>query len=255
MRAEAITEDALLGGRVALRQPAFGYRAAIDPVLLAAAIPADPGETVLDVGTGVGAASLCLALRVANIRITGIEIQRELVRLAQENVSLNGLEDCVEVLLGEVQRPPPRLAPGSFDHVMANPPYFEAEKGQTSPEPAKAAANMEGEADLAAWLRCCLTMARPGGTVTVIHRADRLNELLTLLTAKAGAIVVFPLWAHDPFDNTASTKAGAKRVIVQARVGSRTPLRLAGGIILHHTDGRFTALAEAVLRHGAALLL
>ncbi len=114
------SEDALLGGRVRLRQPKTGYRAAIDPVMVAAAVPAEDGSTVLDVGAGVGAAALCLAARVVGCRVSGIEIQRDLVRLAAGNVTLNGFDGRVEIMIGDLSRPPPRLAAGTFDHLMAN---------------------------------------------------------------------------------------------------------------------------------------
>lgn len=239
----AWSEDTLLGGRVRLRQPKTGYRVAIDPVLLAAAVPASSVDTVLDVGCGVGAASLCLAARVAGCRITGIEMQRDLVRLASDNAVLNDVLGRVSVMVGDLLRPPPRLEPGSFGQVMANPPYLDAEGGTASPEPGKAAASMEGEADLAAWVRFALTMARPKGFITFIHRADRLEQLLGQLAGRAGEIAVFPLWP--------GTDKPAKRVIVRARKGVATPTRLLPGLMLHEADGRYTAAADAVLRDGA----
>ena len=241
------TEDALLGGRVRLRQPADGYRVAIDAVLLAAAVPAGPVDTVLDIGCGVGAAALCLAARVSGCRITGIDTQRGLVRLASDNVTLNDMFGRVAVMAGDLLRPPPRLEPGSFTHVMANPPFLEAGTVTASSEPSKAAANIEGEADLAAWVRFALTMARPKGSVTFIHRADRLEHLLARLSGRAGEIVVFPLWSGP--DKPAS------RIIVRARKGIATPMRLLPGLVLHESDGRFTAAAQAVLRDAAALTL
>ena len=239
------TDDTLLDGRVRLMQPAQGYRAAIDPVMLAAAIPAKAGETVLDLGCGAGAAALCLAMRVDGCRITGIEAERGLVRLAGDNVVRNGLSDRVLILAGDLSRPPQRLEPGSFAHVMANPPYLAAGTATPSPVAGKAQANIEGEADLAAWMRFALTMTRAKGSVTVIHRADRLENLLALLTGRAGEIVVFPLWSGAGKD--------AKRVIVRARKGIASPTRIASGLVLHETDGRFTEAAQAVLRHSAAL--
>ncbi len=243
---------ALLGGRVRLRQPAVGYRVAIDPVLLSAAIPAVDGETVLDVGAGVGGAALCLAARVPGLRVVGLEMQRELARLAAENVIDNALDDRVDILIGDLKRPPPRLGPRSFDHVLANPPYQQAERGNPSPNRLKAASNVEGEAKLADWLAFCLTMVKSGGTVTVIHRADRLPEILAGLTERTGGLVVFPIWPRDP---AYAPDVVAKRVIVQARVGSRAPMRLLGGLIVHDADGKYTEAAETVLRHAGALVL
>lgn len=240
------SEDTLLGGRVRLRQPLSGYRAAIDPVLLAAAVPASPADTVLDIGCGVGAAALCLALR-AGCRVTGIEAQRDLVRLAGDNIGLNDLDGRVLVMEGDILRPPPRLEPGSFPHVMANPPFLEARAASLPPHAGKAAANVEGEADLAAWVRFALAMARPKGSITLIHRADRLEQLLAQLSGRTGEIVVFPLWA--------GRDKPAKRIIIRTRKGVATPTRLTPGLVLHEADGRYTAAADAVLRGGAALVL
>ncbi|MGH6983256.1 MAG: tRNA1(Val) (adenine(37)-N6)-methyltransferase [Stellaceae bacterium] len=235
-----VSDDALLGGRVKLLQPVEGYRVAIDPVLLAAAVPATGGDSVLDIGCGVGAASLCLAARVPDCRITGIETQRELVRLASENAARNNFADRVAIMAGDIRHPPPRLEPGGFAHVMANPPYLEAEAASRSPLPAKAKATVEGAADLAAWVRFALAMARPRGSITFIHRADRLEHLLAQFADRAGGIVVLPLWPG----------AGklAKRVIVHARKDLAAPTRLLPGMVLHETDGRYTAEADAVLR-------
>jgi tRNA1(Val) A37 N6-methylase TrmN6 len=242
-----VSEDTLLGGRVRLRQPVLGYRAAIDPVLLAAAVPAGSGDTVLDIGCGVGAAMLCLAARVETCRVTGIDAQRELVRLAGESIVLNHMAGRVVAMAGDLLRPPPRLEPGSFAHVMANPPFLEAASAMSSPLPGKRAATVEGEADLTAWIRFALAMLRPKGSITLIHRADRMEQLLAEFIGRAGEIIVFPLWA--------GADKPAKRIIVRARKGIETPTRLTPGLVLHASDGRFTPAAEAVLRGGAALTL
>jgi tRNA1(Val) A37 N6-methylase TrmN6 len=241
------SEGTLLGGRLRLRQPVTGYRVAIDPVFLAAAVPAVSGDRALDVGCGVGAAALCLATRVADCRVTGIERDRELVRLANDNVALNGLGSRVAFMAGDLLAPPPRLEPGGFDHVLANPPHLAAGSATPPPDPGRAAAHVESEADLAAWMRFLLAMARPKGSITLIHRADRLDALLAQLSGRAGEIVVFPLWP--------GVGKPAKRVIVRARKGLATPTRLSPGLILHEPDGRYTAAAEAVLREGAGLTL
>ena len=264
---EDITHDSLLGGKVILRQHAAGYRVAMDPVLLAASVPATDGETVLDVGTGVGAAMLCLATRVPSIRVTGVEVQRELAHLAAENIAENGLTERVEVMVSDLQRPPPpRLVPRSFNHVMANPPYFEAGRVRASGKDEKATANIEGSGGLEAWTAYCLGMARPGGTITIIHRTDRLTELLALLTGKAGDLVIFPLWPHQPFDENGGaadnmetfpgqSPIAAKRVIVRAVAGAKGPLRIAAGLVLHKANGNHTKAADFVLRNGGRLML
>ena len=239
----AFTEDRLLGGRVRLRQPAEGYRVAIDPVFLAAAVPAEPHQLVLDVGCGAGAAMLCLAARVPQCRIVGLEMQRNLVRLAGDNTILNAMETRVSVMIGDLLRPPPRLSPGAFDHVMANPPYNE--RSRTATSTGRAEATVEGDADLAAWVRFALAMVRPKGTVTLIHRADRIDALLAEIAGRAGEVVIFPLWAGE--DRPAS------RILVRARKQIAASARLAHGLVLHRPDGRLTDRAEAVLREGKGL--
>jgi tRNA1(Val) A37 N6-methylase TrmN6 len=243
----AVTEDRLLGGRVRLRQPADGARAAIDPVFLAAAVPAEPSQQILDAGCGAGAAMLCLAARMPQCRIVGLELQRDLVRLAGDNALLNGMGDRLSVMAGDLLQPPPRLSPGSFDHVMANPPFIERGRGSEASNPAKSTANIEGEAALGDWVRFALVMVRAKGTVTFIHRADRIDALLGQLAGRAGGIVIFPLWPR------AGQPAG--RVVVQARKQIAAPARLAPGLVLHEADGRFTEAAEAVLRGGEPLVL
>ena len=242
--APIVTEDHLLGGRVRLRQPAEGYRAAIDPVFLAAAVAAEPHELVLDVGCGPGAAMLCLTAR-AQCRVVGLEMQRELVRLAGDNAILNGVEARVSAMIGDLLHAPPRLPPGAFDHVMANPPHLDRGRAAAVASPEKAEATIEGEADLAAWVRFSLAMARSKGSVTFIHRADRIEALLAEIAGRAGEIVVYPLWPGPV--------KPAVRVLVRARKDIASPSRIAPGLVLNDPDGRPTAAAEAVLREGRGL--
>jgi tRNA1(Val) A37 N6-methylase TrmN6 len=243
----AVSEDRLLGGRVVLRQPVQGFRSAIDPVLLAAAVPAEPGQTVLELGIGTGAAALCLARRVPGLRVTGLDQQHELVRLAAENAALNGFERQMDFMVGDLLQAPSRLEPNSFDHVMANPPYLVAGTATLPPDAARARAVGEGAADLAAWVGFARAMVRMRGSITFIHRADRLDALLAALSGRVGEIVIFPLWP--------GSGKPAKRVLVRARRGIETPLKLSAGLVLHEADGKFTAGAERILREGAALSL
>lgn len=245
--AQATSEDALLGGRVRLRQPVEGYRVAIDPVLLAAAVPAGPTDTVLDIGCGVGAAGLCLAARVPGCRIVGLEREAALARLAETNAAENEISARLAIIEGDLLDPPAALVPGSFTQVMANPPFLEAAKASPSPLAAKASAAIEGEATLADWLRFALGMLGNKGGLTLIHRADRLGDILAGLAGRAGGVIVFPLWpgAGKP----------AKRILVHARKGSAAPLVLAPGLVLHRADGGNTEAAEAILRRAAPLAL
>jgi tRNA1(Val) A37 N6-methylase TrmN6 len=245
---DELTLDRFLGGRVSLSQPAHGYRVAMDPVLLAAAVPAVAGERVLDAGAGTGAAALCLAVRVPGCKVVGIELQHTLQQIAAANVAQNGLGERVEMLVGDLVKPPPRFAWGSFDHVMSNPPYLAAQAASAPPLAQRAIAHMEGAVPLAAWLQGCVRMLRPGGMLTLIHRTERAGEILAALGDSLGGLLVFPLWPGDP-------QKPAGRILVQGRRGSRAPLALMRGLVLHEADGRLSPAAEAVLRHCEALKL
>jgi len=241
------TEDRLLDGRVTILQPKGGYRAAIDPVLLAAAVPAKSGDHVLDAGSGTGAAALALAARVEGVRVTGLEAQAGLVTLARQSARKSGLSDRVDFLQGDLLSPPAGLIPGGFDHVMANPPFLAAGQGNPPPDAARQTATVEGDAVLMDWLRFMLTMVRGGGGVTLIHRFDRGEEVADgLAEAGAGDITLFPLWSKPPHN-------AAKRVLVRAVKGAGGEPRTAEGLVLHREDGGYTPEAEAVLRDAAPL--
>lgn len=238
------TEDALLDGRVRVTQPATGYRAAIDPVLLAAALPVRLGAHVLDAGSGVGTAGLCLAARVPDCRIVLLERQPDLARLAQANIAANGFSERMEAVCGDLAAPPPGTQ-ATFDAVMTNPPFAAAGSGTAPPDPSKAQAHVEDGIDLAGWIDLCARRLKTGGWLAVIHRADRIDSLIAALGGRFGAITILPLWPKQGHP--------AKRVVILARKGSKTPATLAPGLILHEEDGRFTAEALAILRGGGPL--
>ncbi len=244
------TDDGFLGGRLQVLQPEKGYRAGIDAVMLAASIPAKPGDHVLDMGAGVGVASLCLASRCSDAKVTGLEVQQSLVAAALKNVERNDLSARVKVVEGSVTEKAASLADkraayGSFDHVMTNPPFYDGGKVWGSPNESKARAHALEEVALNEWLRVTCAMAKPKGTVTIIHRADALPDLLKGAEGKLGGLIAFPLWPTDC--------AAANRVLLQGVKGSRAPLTLARGLVLHEASGGFTPEAEAILRQGAAL--
>lgn len=231
-------EDRLLGGKVRLRQSRDGYRAAIDPVLLAAALSPRAGDRVLDLGTGTGAAALCLMARVEGLSVVGLEIDADTAALARENAALNGRGDF-QVRDGDVTDLPADLR--GFDQIICNPPFLEPGRADPSPDPGRRRSTVDS-GGLEAWVEAALTAASPRGVFTIIQRADRLGDLLAVLQGRAGGLVVVPLWP----------KAGreAKRVIVQARRGARKPLRLHPGLVLHRADGSYTEAADAILRGG-----
>ena len=239
MSGETFTQNRFLGGRVLIAQPKRGFRAGHDTVLLAAAVPADSTSRVLELGSGVGVASLCLAARVPGVSVLGIEIDPALVSAANENAARNGLETRVRFEEGDAAS----LSRGDmFDHVFFNPP-FHPQAGQQSPIPARNRAKRMSTNALPQWARVALALTRPGGTVTAILRTNRAGDMLAV---KEGA-VLFPLFPH--------AGEAPKRAIVRIVKDSTSPLRTAAGLILHERDGRNTDAAEAVLRHGQALRL
>ena len=235
-----LTEDALLGGRVQLLQPARGYRVAIDAVLLAAAVDAVPGQRILDLGAGVGAVGLCLAARLAGCSVVGIELQPALAELAERNANLNGMADRVRTIVHDLAKPLPDDL-GRFDHVVSNPPYLAAAVADPSPDPSKALATVESSADLARWLAAATAAAEPAGTLLIIHRSDRLDEILGHL-GRLG-------WG----DVTVKRLPPAARVLMRARRADRPTRHDAPPLTLHRPGGGYTDEAEAILRHAGAL--
>jgi tRNA1(Val) A37 N6-methylase TrmN6 len=240
------TRDRLLGGRVVLDQPAAGLRATTDAVLLAAAVRAGPLETVLDLGCGTGAAALCLAARVGACRIVGLEADRDLAARAKANAAVNGVSDRVTVVTGAVPGASAPELDRPFDHVMTNPPYLPAARSRTDSGSARGPAMVES-VDLSVWLGYGLARLRPKGVLSVVHRADRLDDLLAALMGEAGDIAILPLWPDG-----SGTKP-ARRVLVNARKGVKTPLRLLPGLVLHGPGGAYSEAAEAILRDGRAI--
>ena len=245
---EELTRDRFLDGRLLVAQPRSGYRAAMDPVLLAAACPARPGQSVLELGCGVGVASLCLGRRVAGLRLTGLELQPEYAALARENAAANGIG--LEVVEGDLAAMPHELRGQNFDHVIANPPYFAPESGTAAADPGRETAQREAT-PLAQWIAAGYRRLLPGGWFTVIQNADRLPDLLAALALGGGSIAVLPI----------APRAGraAGRVIVQARKGGRGRFRLLAPFVLHAAPDHagdaedLTDLAQAVLRCGENL--
>ncbi len=242
-----LSDDGFLGGRLHILQPIAGYRAATDPVLLAAAVPAQAGETVLELGCGAGVASLCLGARVPGVMLAGLERQADYAGLARENAARNGI--VFEVITGDLAALPAVLK-RPFRHVIANPPYFAAGSGTAASDAGREAAQRE-ETPLAVWIDTATRRLAPGGWLTFIHVASRLPDMLAGLDGRMGSVSILPLCARS--------EQPASRVILRARKGGRAAFRLLAPLVLHdgaaHDGDRdsFAPEVQAVLRHGSSL--
>lgn len=247
MTEAALTHDAFLCGRLHLWQPAKGYRAATDPVLLAAACPALPGQSVLDLGCGVGAAALCLGSRVADLQLSGLELLPEYAALARRNGLESGQDFTVHQ--GDL-REMPRDLRRDFDHVITNPPYYPA-GGTPSPRALRATAMQVDQISLTEWVQAASRRLRPGGWLTMIHGADSLPQVLAALSPGLGTTSALPLTPREG--------RPALRILIRARKGGKGAFRLLAPLILHrgaaHDGDResYTPRANEVLRGGAAL--
>jgi tRNA1(Val) A37 N6-methylase TrmN6 len=242
--AALVTDDRMLGGRLVLRQPAKGYRAGLDAALLAAACDARASERVVEAGCGVGAVMLAAALRRPGAVFVGLERDDAALALAQHNIAANGLAGRVQVIAGDIGAPDSG-PPQRFDAALSNPPYFDDRGALRGPHPAKVDAFIADDG-LAAWTAYLLRAVRRGGSVTLIHRADRLADLLALLAAGAGSFQLRPVHPH--------ADAPAGRVLVRAVRGGRAPLRLLPALVLHERGGaKHTSEADAILRGEADL--
>ncbi len=247
------TEDAVLGGRLVLRQPRRGHRFGHDAILLAAAVDAQGGRIAVDLGAGVGTAGLALAHRVPRLEVRLIEIDATLAALARENAERNKLAGRVSVAEIDIATATPFdfiekaiLPPGAADHVLMNPPYNDAARQNVSPDPARRQAHVARDDTLPAWVDCASRLLRPHGTLTLIWRAPGLGEVLAALQG-FGGISVVPV---HPKPRTA-----AIRVIVNAVKAGAAPLVLFPPLTLNNADGTPSAEAEAVLRGGATIAI
>lgn len=243
-----LTCDGFLGGRLRIFQPLNGYRAAMDPVLLAAAVPARPGQSILELGCGAGVASLCLGVRIGGLTLCGLELQADYATLARRNAEANG--QSMTVFEGDLSAPPRELRALSFDHVIANPPYFAAEGGTPAADAGRERAQREAT-PLSIWMDAALRRLHPGGYLTIIQAADRLPDIFRGLDERAGDLMLLPIVPR--------IGRPSGRVILRVRKGARGAFRLMPPFVLHagtaHVrDGDdLTPEARAVLRDGAAL--
>ena len=247
---ENTTNDAFLDGALNILQPVNGYRAATDPVFLAASIPAHAGQSVLELGCGVGVALLCLGRRVSNLALTGLELQSDYADLAQKNVLANGID--ADIACGDLMRMPREIVNQSFDHVIFNPPFYETQRVSVPKDAGKSQAHVM-DLGIKDWINAGLKRLKPKGRLTFIHRVDVLPEALGCLSQFAGDITVKPLASRSD--------QPAKRVIVTCRKGTNGPAVLLPPFVIHESGehsmdkGAYSSIAGNILRNAEALAL
>lgn len=242
--------DLFLNGALKVLQPKTGYRAGVDPVLLAATVPAFAGDSVLELGCGGGVASLCLASRVPDVVLTGVEVQADYADLARRNALVNGVQ--MDLHCVDLRHLPDAILQQNFNHVIANPPYYLRTQGTAASDVGREMGLAENT-PLLDWITVATRRLKPKGYLTVIQDAERLPELLAAMDDRLGAVKILPL----------SPRIGrpAHLVIVQARKGARAAPQLLAPVVMHegaeHDGDResYTAQIRAVLRDGAALAL
>lgn len=246
--AAATTSDDFLNGRLTLRQPARGFRAGVDAVLLAAATPAVAGQSVLELGCGVGTAALCLGWRVPGLALTGVEVQPDYAALARENAAANG--QTLEVVTADLRALPPGVRQRRFDHVICNPPYFERSAGTAARDAGRDIA-LAGDTPLADWIDVAARRLAPRGRLTLIQRIERLPEVLGALTGRIGSVVVRPLMARPG--------QPPELFLLGAVKDGRAPFRLSAPFLTHdgtrhqHDAESYTPAMREILREGAPL--
>lgn len=238
----------VLDKRVALQQIAGGFRTSMDSVMLAAACPVKAGQSVLDLGCGVGSVGLCILERVQDCTLFGIDIQDDHIEIAKKNAALNGVPDRAEFFTADIRT----LEIETCDHVVCNPPYLEDGAHLKSPSPARARAmgHIERDIGIGDWITCAWRHIKGQGSLTLIHDAGQTDDILYALYGTSGGkrfggVEVIPLWPH--------AGESAKRVIVRAWKHRKSPAVIRPGIVMHEADGSYTEAADAVLRHCAAL--
>ena len=244
------TKDAFLGGLLTLEQPSKGYRAGVDPVLLAASVQAQSGQSVLELGSGAGAALLCLASRVRGLTLHAVEVQDRYADLCRANAAANAIQ--VNVWTADLSDLPLTVRNLTFDHVIANPPYFDAASGKSSDLPDRDIA-LRGDTSTRDWIDTATRRLKPKGWLTLIQKADRLPDVLRAMDDRLGSISAYPI--------TGRTDRPADRIILRARKGGRSPFKLHAPIPLHDGPSHITDSPDyrpeiaAILRNGAEFTL
>lgn len=239
-----LQEIYVLNKRLKLLHTEKGFKTSIDSVLLAASCPAKAGEKLLDMGCGVGGAGFCVLTRVDGVKLTGVDIQKDHIELANRNAVVNMMQDNAEFIVSDIRQ---YRAEKEFHHIICNPPYLEAGAHLRSPHEEKATAMGHEDKDLSVedWINTAHFCLKSNGSLSMIHRADKIDKIILSLGKRFGAVEIYPLWPKFG--------ENAKRVIIRAIKDRKSPAIIHSGLILHQDDGSYTAEAEKILRQAKEL--
>lgn len=251
-KSKKTSDGTLLEGKILYRQYQEGYRTALEPILMAASVPAKSGQTVIEGGCGAGAGLMCLHHRIPHIAGIGFEQHPEMIALANENFQLNQMNSlkAIEITLPKLPKRPFDFLPAGqehVDHVFSNPPWH-AYNSCPSPDSKKDLAKRLPKGFLAEWIYALSRPLRQGGTLTLALSASLYAQGCAIMDeCKLGSLTLFPLWPKQ--------NRPPRIILLQGRMGSTGGSHIAPGLILHKENGDFTTEANHILRDGKTLSL
>ncbi len=233
--------DAFLGGKFHAYQPKKGFRAGTDTILLAAAVPAQKDDHVLEIGAGSGVGLMALATRIEGLNLYGVELLEENTERANRNLnsmSLNG--KVITENIFESRHPWLKL---QFDHVFMNPPFYPKKTFSSPKEQSRAEAHIL-QNDLKHWIEAGLKRVRAKGSLTMIFPTEGLKNILMAIPDN-NAIAIRPIQSK--------ANSCANRVIINIKTQQKHPLRLYEPIVLQLEDTKRTSVSEALTRNAQCI--
>ncbi|MFH1076199.1 MAG: tRNA1(Val) (adenine(37)-N6)-methyltransferase, partial [Pseudomonadota bacterium] len=234
------TLDSICSRSLQVIQPAQGYRFGIDSVILAHLIKPKPVDTLLDLGTGCGIIPLIIAYKHTTSQLIGVEIQEEQVVFALENLKLNGMQDRIQIIHGDIKKLKEYIPSGTIDIVCSNPPYRKLGSGRVNPHSNRAIARHEIAVNLIELLRVSADTLKRAGRFLVIYPAERMADLFFAMKKNG----LEPKFVRMIYSTVFSE---AKLVVVEARKMTRPGVKAGTPLIIYNADGSYTDEIQGML--------